>query len=79
MARLNVYVPDGLAEAARATSLNVSSITQEALRSALSVRRGEAWLSRVRRLPSLSISHDQVMAALDAVRDDEGDVWPGKK
>lgn len=34
MARVNVYLPDGLAAASRAAGLNVSRITQDALRAA---------------------------------------------
>ncbi len=76
MARINVYVPDDLAAQARAAELNVSSITQEALRSALAVRRGADWLTKVRQLPLLGVEHDQVMDALDALREEAGDAWP---
>ncbi len=76
MARVNVYLPDDLADAAREAQLNVSSVTQEALRSALAARRGSAWLARMRRLPSLGVGHDQVIEALDAVRAEEDDVGP---
>ena len=44
MARVNVYLPDNLATEAKAAGLNVSSLTQEALRSALTVDRVDEWL-----------------------------------
>ena len=78
IARLNVYVPDDLAEAVRSAKLNVSRITQEALRSALAARRGADWLESVRRMSPLGVGHDQVMEAVDAVRAEEDDLWPSR-
>ncbi len=72
MARLNVYVPDELAEAARASELNVSQLTQQALRQELDRRAAEGWFDRVRRRRYSGVTHDQVMEALDAARDDLG-------
>lgn len=76
MARVNVYLPDDLAEAARAAGLNVSSIAQEALRDRLRARSTEAWLESLRSLPRTGLSHEQVLAALDQVRAEAGDDWP---
>ena len=76
MARVNVYLPDDLADEARAAGLNVSSITQEALRERLRVRTASAWLAGLAALPETAVSHEQVVAALDQVRADGGDEWP---
>lgn len=72
MARLNVYVPDDLAVAAREAQLNVSALTQEALRAAL--RRGatDRWLSRLGRGSSGTVSHQVAMAALEEAREELG-------
>lgn len=77
MARVNVYLPDDLAEAARAAGLNVSSVAQEALRERLAAQGTTAWLDRLGALPGMDVTHDQVMAALDQVRAEWGDDWPG--
>jgi post-segregation antitoxin (ccd killing protein) len=73
MARINVYLPDQLAEEARAANLNVSSVTQEAIRRELSARQADGWLDRVAAIPAAGISHDDVIAALDAAREELGD------
>ncbi len=73
MARINVYLPDELAEEARAANLNVSSVTQEAIRRELSARLTDGWLDRVAAIPAARISHDDVIAALDAAREEFGD------
>lgn len=72
MARVNVYLPDELAEEARSAGLNVSNITQEALRRELAGRQSSAWVARVRALPPLDVSHERVLEALDAVREEMG-------
>lgn len=64
MARLNVYLPDWLAERARAARLNMSSLTQAAVEAELARRAGTEWLARVAELPALSIDHDEVVAAM---------------
>jgi post-segregation antitoxin (ccd killing protein) len=71
MARLNVYVPDELAEGARAHGLNVSALTQAAIAAELERASMSAWLDS---LPPVSsrVGHDAVMAALDAARDEFG-------
>lgn len=67
MARLNVYLPDDLAERARAAGLNVSAMTQLAIASELVRRDTDAWLSRLpARTPT--VSHDAALEALDAAR-----------
>ncbi|WP_121253717.1 type II toxin-antitoxin system CcdA family antitoxin [Nocardioides ferulae] len=71
MARLNVYVPDELADAARAAGLNVSALTQRALAGALALAATESWLARFDG-QAPRVRHDQVTAALDEARDELG-------
>ncbi|HWE91203.1 MAG TPA: type II toxin-antitoxin system CcdA family antitoxin [Pseudonocardiaceae bacterium] len=72
MARLNVYLPDELAERVRAAHLNVSALTQAAVEAALARQATKTWLTEVAALPpvALKIEHSDVLAALDAVRDE---------
>jgi post-segregation antitoxin (ccd killing protein) len=70
MARVNVYLPDELASRVKKADLNVSAIAQKALEEELAGRENNEWLARIRRLPPSGVSHDHVMAALDAARDE---------
>lgn len=70
MTRMNVYIPDDLAEQARTARLNVSSLTQDAIRRELSRRAVDDWVDRVAALPAPQVSHDEVLAALDAAREE---------
>lgn len=70
MARVNVYLPDDLAAEARAAGLNVSSLTQDALRSALAAERLDGWLDEVTALRPLGISHRAVAFAVEAAKDE---------
>jgi post-segregation antitoxin (ccd killing protein) len=72
MARVNVYLPDELANAARSAGLNVSNVTQEALRRELASRTTAAWLLQLQKLPPTEIEHDEALRALDAARDESG-------
>ncbi len=72
MARVNVYLPDELADEARAAGINVSSLTQDALRRELGARRSTTWLEQVGRLPATQVTHDEVLEALDAAVDEMG-------
>lgn len=72
MARLNVYVPDDLAEQARAAGVNISGIAQEAIRGVLAGLSTEAWLDALEQLPRTEVAHDRVLAAVDAARDELG-------
>lgn len=76
MARVNVYLPDDLANEAREAGLNVSSVLQDALRRELAGRQTSAWLEQVAMLPATGVDHDEALAALDAVRAETGDAWP---
>jgi len=69
MARINVYLPEDLAEEARAADLNVSALAQGAIRSALAARSTDAWLSTLEE-PATRPSHAEVLAAIDAARDE---------
>jgi RNase P/RNase MRP subunit p30 len=70
MTRVNVYLPDDLAARARAAGLNVSGLTQEAIRQALAVTRVDAWLDGLADLPPLGIGHEAVMAAVEEAKGD---------
>jgi post-segregation antitoxin (ccd killing protein) len=70
MARINVYVPDDLADAARASDLNVSAITQEAIRSALNANSVESWLESLTSLEPVTVTHAKVEQAVDEARND---------
>ncbi|ORA51213.1 antitoxin [Mycolicibacterium celeriflavum] len=71
MARLNVYVPDDLAECARARGLNVSALTQAAIRAELENSATDAWLDGLE-ARSTDARHDDVLEAIDAARDEFG-------
>ena len=79
MARVNVYLPDELAAEAREAGLNVSSIAQAALRDALAACRMSAWIEVVRKLPPTGVTHEEAIAALDAAREEAGDVRPERQ
>lgn len=71
VARLNVYLPDDLAAAARRAGLNLSALTQDAVRRCLDAGSTDAWLATLR--PSVSshtVGHDLVLESLDAIRDE---------
>jgi post-segregation antitoxin (ccd killing protein) len=70
MTRVNVYLPDELADRARAAGLNVSGLTQEAIRAALAVGRTDEWLREVAKLPATGIGHEEVAAAIRQARED---------
>ena len=70
MARVNVYLPDDLAAEARAVGLNVSNLTQEALRSALATSRVDEWLDDVTAMRPLGISRRAVTLAVAAAKDE---------
>lgn len=72
MARVNVYLPDDLAAEVKVAGLNVSSLTQEALRGALAARRVDTWLDDVTAMRPLHISHRAVASAVAAAKDELG-------
>ncbi len=74
MARVNIYLPDDLAEEARSAGLNVSNVAQDALRRELANRATATWVEQVRSLPRLAspVAHACVLEALDAAREEMG-------
>jgi post-segregation antitoxin (ccd killing protein) len=69
--RLNVYLPDELAAEAKKAGLNLSAVTQEAVRRTLAERSTDAWLATVDTAPSTeTVPHDRALDALDAARDE---------
>lgn len=76
MARVNVYLPDELAEQARRAGLNVSGVAQEALRRELDRDLSDRWIADVSHLAPLEIDNDEVVAAVEAGRDELGS-WGG--
>ena len=70
MARVNVYLPDDLAAAAKAADLNVSRLTQDALRKALAASEVDRWLTGLGSLESIAVSDDAVAAALAQAKDE---------
>jgi post-segregation antitoxin (ccd killing protein) len=75
MARVNIYLPDDLAEEARSAGLNISNVAQDALRRELANRATSAWVERVRSLPPLSpaVAHAAVLEAIDTAREEMGE------
>ncbi|WP_330233908.1 type II toxin-antitoxin system CcdA family antitoxin [Nocardia sp. NBC_00508] len=71
MTRLNVYVPDELAERARERGLNVSALTQAAILAELEKNATSAWLAEVEDDRPV-VSHEAILAALDSARDEFG-------
>ncbi|HVW41018.1 MAG TPA: type II toxin-antitoxin system CcdA family antitoxin [Amycolatopsis sp.] len=72
MARINVYLPDDLAERAKAADLNVSALVQAALNDELQRRATDAWLTALP-TPRRTVSHAAALSALDDARADFGD------
>lgn len=70
MGRVNVYIPDDLAEEAKAAGLNISGLTQEAIRSALAKNRMRDWLASLPLSGSSTIPQDVVEAALAGAKDE---------
>ncbi|MGL4745143.1 MAG: type II toxin-antitoxin system CcdA family antitoxin [Dermatophilaceae bacterium] len=71
MTRVNVYLPDELAAEAKEAGLNLSAVTQEAVRRTLAARSTDAWLAAsATTASSARVPHDRALAALDAARDD---------
>ncbi|GAB3747541.1 type II toxin-antitoxin system CcdA family antitoxin [Microlunatus parietis] len=69
MSRVNVYLPDDLADRAREAGLNVSALARAAIESALARRASDAWLARYVGATS-GVTHDQVLRALNEARDE---------
>jgi post-segregation antitoxin (ccd killing protein) len=76
MARVNVYLPDDLAQQARAAGLNISKVTQAALSSTLARNETDRWLDRLERSPRVDVAHDSVIQAIEEARSELGE--PGE-
>lgn len=70
MSRVNVYLPDELAAEAKRAGLNISKLTQGAIRSALAEDSLETWQSMVSELAAPGVGHDSVLAAVSAAKDE---------
>jgi post-segregation antitoxin (ccd killing protein) len=70
MARVNVYLPDELAQQAKELKLNISALTQDAIKSQMGAMATNNWLESLRRPKSRTISHESVMEVLREVRDE---------
>ena len=70
MARVNVYLPEELAERAKRADLNVSALAQDAVRRALGAPETNAWIATLSTAARSSVSHEEALGALDAVRDE---------
>lgn len=70
MPHVTVYLPEDLAKAAKEAGLNLSNLTQEAIRSSLAARKLERWQKQVSELPSLGIGHAKVLDAVKSAKDD---------
>lgn len=70
VARLNVYLPDELAAQAKEAGVNLSAVTQEAVRQTLAARSTDSWLSTLEAASSDPVSHSRALDALDAARDE---------
>jgi post-segregation antitoxin (ccd killing protein) len=72
MARMNVYLPDDLAERVKRAELNVSRITQDAIRRALAGTGTDGWLERVRSLDPTDVTHARALQEVASARDEFG-------
>ncbi len=72
MARVNVYLPDDLADAAHAADLNISNLTQVAIRLELQKTATADWIQAVSQLGAVRVSHSAVQKAIDNARDEFG-------
>lgn len=70
MSRVNVYLPSDLADQARKAGLNISSLTQEAIRASLAARDLTAWQKRVAELHPTKVDHSAVIEAMRSAKDE---------
>jgi post-segregation antitoxin (ccd killing protein) len=70
MSRVNVYLPDDLADQAKEAGLNISRLTQEAIRSSLANQSLDRWLKQVAELNSPGVRHPEVIEAVNSAKDD---------
>jgi post-segregation antitoxin (ccd killing protein) len=65
MPKVTVYLPDQLAEAVRASGLNLSHVTQVAAERELARSRVDVWLTRIITEPRSQVTHDMALRALE--------------
>jgi post-segregation antitoxin (ccd killing protein) len=72
MARLNIYLPDELAEQAREAGVNISAAARAAVESELRASTMSFWLDRLDDLTPIGtdVTHTEALAALDSARDE---------
>lgn len=70
MSRVNVYLPDELASEARAAGLNVSALTQAAVRDALAARRTDAWLDSLVEVKGPRVDVAAILRSIREARDE---------
>ncbi len=68
MARLNIYLPDATAEAARREGLNVSRLCRDAVEAALRQARQRAWLTSLQDREPVELDPTVVLAAVREAR-----------
>jgi post-segregation antitoxin (ccd killing protein) len=68
MARVNIYLPDDTAEAARREGLNVSRVCRDAVEAALRQARQRAWLAALHDREPIEVPPDEVLAAVREAR-----------
>jgi post-segregation antitoxin (ccd killing protein) len=70
MARVNVYLPDDVALAAREANLNISRLCRDAVEQALHAARQKAWFVALADREPIDVSPDEVLAAVRAAKDE---------
>jgi post-segregation antitoxin (ccd killing protein) len=70
MVRVNVYLPDDLAVQAKHAQLNVSALTQDAIRSTLAASATDAWLAGLAELDRQDIDHETVARSIAEAKDE---------
>ncbi|RMI35866.1 type II toxin-antitoxin system CcdA family antitoxin [Nocardia stercoris] len=73
MSRLNIYMPDELAERARERGLNISALAQAAVTAELARNATADWLAEIPvHTDRPNSTHATALDALDAARDELG-------
>lgn len=72
MPEVSVYLPDELYAAARANGLSISTLAQEAIRSALRTATTDRWVAAVRARPSRVGAVIETADAVHAAREEFG-------
>ncbi len=70
MARVNIYLPDELAEQAKDADLNVSGLAQAAIRRHLRSAETARWLDEVSALPPIEVDAEVVADAIAGAKDE---------